>query len=100
MAQYRFQGADLDWEYPASPERGGKPADTANLVLLVKEMRAAFGTTYGLSSVLAPDYWYLRGTDPKGMEPYVDWFGMSSYSTAWYSITNVLKDLWPTTCTA
>ncbi|KAI9712955.1 MAG: hypothetical protein M1812_006702 [Candelaria pacifica] len=79
MAKYKFQGADLDWEYPASPERGGKPADTANLVSLVKEMRASFGTTYGLSSILAPDYWYLRGTDPKGMEPYVDWFGFMAY---------------------
>ena len=27
----------------------------------------------------APDYWYLRGSDPKGMEPYVDWFGFMSY---------------------
>lgn len=35
-------------------------------------MKAAFGTKYGLSSILAPNYWYLRGMDPKGMEPYVD----------------------------
>lgn len=38
---------DLDWEYPGSPERGGTEDDTANLVLLVQEMRAAFGTSYG-----------------------------------------------------
>lgn len=37
--------------------------DTANLVLLVKEMGKAFGTKYGLSSILAPVYWYLRGTN-------------------------------------
>lgn len=59
MAQYAFQGVDLDWEYPATSERGGKPEDTENYVLLVKEMRAAFGDTYGLSLTLAPDYWYL-----------------------------------------
>ena len=65
---------DLDWEYPVAQERGGHPDDTENLVSLVKEMRAAFGKEYGISSILAPDYWYLRGMDPKGMEPYVDWY--------------------------
>ncbi len=79
MDKYGFQGADLDWEYPVTPERGGQDDDTENLVLLVKEMRAAFGRKYGLSSILAPDYWYLRGMDPKGMEPYVDFFGFMSY---------------------
>ena len=79
MDKWGFQGADLDWEYPASDVRGGRPDDTKNLVLLVKEMRAAFGRKYGLSSILAPDYWYLRGMDPKAMEPYVDFFGFMAY---------------------
>jgi chitinase len=39
MSKYGFQGVDLDWEYPVDPKRGGAPADTANLVLLVREMR-------------------------------------------------------------
>ncbi|KAL8918458.1 MAG: hypothetical protein Q9208_007364 [Pyrenodesmia sp. 3 TL-2023] len=79
MDKYGFQGADLDWEYPATDVRGGRPEDTANLVLLCQELRAAFGTKYGLSSILAPDYWYLRGMDPKGMEPYLDFFGFMAY---------------------
>ncbi|KAF2738966.1 glycoside hydrolase [Polyplosphaeria fusca] len=79
MEQYGFQGLDLDWEYPASPDRGGRDTDTENLTKLVKELREAFGTKYGLSSVLAPDYWYLRGMDPKAMEQYVDWFGFMAY---------------------
>ena len=61
MTKYGFQGVDLDWEYPATPERGGRPADTANFVLLVKEMKASFGGQFGISLTLAPDYWYLRG---------------------------------------
>lgn len=65
MDKYGFQGVDLDWEYPAAEVRGGKPQDTENLVSLVKEMRAAFGSKYGLSSILAPDYWYLRGDSSK-----------------------------------
>ena len=52
-----------------------KPSDTENFVSLVKEMRAAFGTKYGISLTLAPDYWYLRYFDAIAMEPYVDWSG-------------------------
>ena len=59
--------------------RGGRKADTANLVSLVKEMRAAFGSSKGISLTLAPDYWYLRGFDPKGMESSVDFFGFMGY---------------------
>ncbi len=79
MSRYGFQGVDLDWEYPGTPERGGQRADTQNFVSLVKEMRAAFGTQYGISLTLAPDYWYLRGFDAKGMEASVDWFGFMAY---------------------
>ncbi|KAL8907179.1 MAG: hypothetical protein Q9171_005970 [Xanthocarpia ochracea] len=79
MAKYGFQGIDLDWEYPGTPERGGSRADTPNFVTLVKEMKAAFGTQYGISLTLAPDYWYLRGFDCKAMEPYVDMFGFMAY---------------------
>ncbi|KAH9234490.1 glycoside hydrolase family 18 protein, partial [Colletotrichum gloeosporioides 23] len=80
MDAHGFQGVDLDWEYPGAPERGGnKLADTRNLALLVKEMRAAYGTAYGISLTLAPDYWYLRWFDAKAMEPYVDFFGFMAY---------------------
>lgn len=42
-------------------------------------MRAAFGTTYGISLTLAPDYWYLRYFDAKAMESSVDFFGFMAY---------------------
>ncbi|KAL8966795.1 MAG: hypothetical protein Q9183_003206, partial [Haloplaca sp. 2 TL-2023] len=79
MSKYGFQGADIDWEYPGLPERGGKRADTQNFVTLVREMHEAFAGKYGLSVVLAPDYWYLRFFDAKAMEPYVDMFGFMAY---------------------
>jgi chitinase len=56
-----FQGADIDWEYPAEPKRGGRKEDTDNLVLLMKEMHEAFAGRYGSSLTIAPDCWYLRG---------------------------------------
>jgi hypothetical protein len=80
MDTFGFSGVDLDWEYPGAPERGGnKLADTRNLSLLVKEMRAAYGQSYGISVTLAPDYWYLRWFDAKAMEPNVDFFGFMAY---------------------
>ena len=79
MPKYGFQGVDLDWEYPVAPERGGTDDDTQNFVLLVKEMRAAFGTKFGISLTLAPDYWYLRYFDAKAMESSVDFFGFMAY---------------------
>lgn len=79
MSKYGFQGVDLDWEYPVAPERGGHEDDTKNFVLLVQEMRAAFGTNYGISLTLAPDYWYLRYFDAKAMESSVDFFGFMAY---------------------
>lgn len=39
MNKYGFSGMDLDWEYPAALDSGGTTADTANMVLLVKEYR-------------------------------------------------------------
>lgn len=79
MDEYGFTGADLDWEYPVDEDRGGRKDDADNLVLLVREMRAAFGSRYGLSLTLAPDFWYLRGFKPREMQPYVDFMGFMAY---------------------
>ncbi|MCL4126447.1 UNVERIFIED_CONTAM: hypothetical protein GTU68_029871 [Idotea baltica] len=40
IQEYGFDGIDLDWEYPAN--RGGKPEDMENFVLLVQEMKKEF----------------------------------------------------------
>ena len=37
-----FDGLDLDWEFPADPDRGGHAEDTKNYTAWVKELRAAF----------------------------------------------------------
>jgi chitinase len=49
MDKYGFQGVDLDWETPTLGYRGGRPVDFSNVVQLTREMRAAFGTKYGIS---------------------------------------------------
>lgn len=52
MERWGFQGIDIDWEFPGIPDRGGTEVDKWNLVLLVREMRAAFGSRYGISIAL------------------------------------------------
>jgi len=79
MVTYGFQGVDLDWEYPGTPERGGTRADIVNFVSLVQEMRLAFGSSYGISLTLAPDYWYPRWFDVAGLAPWVAHMGFMAY---------------------
>ncbi|OHF03265.1 hypothetical protein CORC01_01318 [Colletotrichum orchidophilum] len=77
------KGADINWEYPSEPKRGGRAPDVANLVLLMKEMRAAFSPKGFRSSLaLAPDYWYLRGFHPADMQEYMGFMGFMSRLSA------------------
>lgn len=41
LDKYKFDGLDVDWEYPAAGDRGGKPQDKQNLAALLKELSAA-----------------------------------------------------------
>ncbi|KAJ0170307.1 hypothetical protein K1T71_014235 [Dendrolimus kikuchii] len=40
LDNYKFDGLDLDWEYPT--KRGGLPEDRTNFISLVKELKEAF----------------------------------------------------------
>ncbi|KAJ0274231.1 hypothetical protein CBS470a_011878 [Colletotrichum nupharicola] len=76
---YGFDGMDLDWEYPTADDRGSTADDTANFVLLCKEIKAAFGTRFGYSITLPASFWYLQNFGLAGMQPFVDWFNIMSY---------------------
>ncbi|KAI0437594.1 hypothetical protein F4803DRAFT_537994 [Xylaria telfairii] len=79
MEQYGFDGVDLDWEYPQADDRGGVTADTANYVALVKDLKTAFGTRYGISMTLPTSYWYLQHFDLANIKSNVDWFNFMTY---------------------
>ena len=78
MNTYAFDGIDIDWEYPAAPDRGGVAADTQNFIVFLSEFKAALGSR-GLTVTIPSSYWYMQGFDITGMEPYVDWFNFMSY---------------------
>lgn len=77
-----FDGLDIDWEYPGASDRGGKPEDTKNYVLLLKTLQetfAASGGNYGLTFTAPSSYWYLRWFDLENMIKYADWINLMSY---------------------
>ncbi|KAJ8110045.1 hypothetical protein OPT61_g7002 [Boeremia exigua] len=79
MAEYGFDGVDLDWEYPGAPDRGGIPEDGDNLNKLMKEMKDAMGSRYILTFTAPTSYWYLRHFDIKKSAEIADWINLMSY---------------------
>ncbi|KAL2755812.1 glycoside hydrolase family 18 protein [Sodiomyces alcalophilus JCM 7366] len=76
---YGFDGVDLDWEYPVSPDRDGAPEDRENYVHLVKELRRALGPSAEISVAIPASFWYLQHFDVAGMAPHINWFNIMSY---------------------
>ena len=82
LRAYGLDGIDIDWEYPAATDRGGKPSDTDRYVELVADLREAFdreGTNWEISVAIPSSYWYLRGYNLKAMQKFIDYFNLMSY---------------------
>ena len=97
--QYRFDGLDLDWEYPGATWHGGRPEDKANFVTLVAEARAAL-TAAAAAAGRAP---YLltmaagvgkanvdNGYDIAALAPPMDFINLMTYDMhgAWEATMN------------
>jgi chitinase len=67
-------------EYPAAPDRGGHPGDTAAFTDFLKRLQDVNSqqpTKYLVSFTAPTSYWYLRGFD-LGAVDHVDWINVMS----------------------
>ncbi|KAH7122764.1 hypothetical protein B0J11DRAFT_551302 [Dendryphion nanum] len=82
LETYGLDGIDLDWEYPRADDRGGRPEDYDNYVLVLSAIKRKFmsyNPSWTLSIAIPASYWYLQHFDLKSMESSVDWFNIMSY---------------------
>ncbi|XP_077298658.1 uncharacterized protein LOC143919933 isoform X2 [Arctopsyche grandis] len=87
LRQNKFDGLDLDWEYPAFRD-GGKPKDRPNYAKLVQELREEFekesqatGRSRLLLTMAVPaGIEYIdKGYDIPKLNRYLDWMNILSY---------------------
>lgn len=102
LQQYKFDGVDLDWEYPCSEPRddyvkitcenikqshdgGGQPSDTDGLLALVKELRSALPEMIiTLASPASQNKW--EKLHLKEMSDYVDYWHIMTYD---YTVSDI-----------
>lgn len=84
MLENDMTGLDIDWEYPCSSCSGtvSSPDDKENFTLLIKELRKqlnACGVGYTLSIAAGAQESYIRRTDMKEVQKYLDYVQLMTY---------------------
>jgi len=121
LEKYNFDGLDIDWEYPGSAPRtdevriscqqfrqetdngGDVDNDRANLLLLVQDLRKAFGSKYLLTVASQADVAKANtGFDIAGMSAVIDAWNLMSYdytvsaeTDPTFAVTAPNEPLWP-----
>lgn len=56
MTTFGYDGIDIDWEHPMAADRGGSSSDADNYLTLLKELRTAMGSAFGISVAIPASY--------------------------------------------
>ncbi|XP_011706928.1 PREDICTED: chitinase-3-like protein 1 [Wasmannia auropunctata] len=97
VKKYKFDGFDVDWEYPC--QRDGKPEDKHNYISLLKELRTEFDK-HGLilsAAVAAAESSASQSYDISAMSKYLDFINIMAYDFhgAWEPVTGHNAPLYP-----
>ncbi|CAL8109498.1 unnamed protein product [Orchesella dallaii] len=91
LQKYGFHGLDLAWEYPAWSLTGGSAKDKKNLLLLLRELRDAFGNSTLLVLTVSGDRYVAEPAyDIKAIDKFVDQFNVRAFdfAGAWNELAN------------
>ena len=105
ITNYHFDGVDIDWEYPVGGGMsGGRPEDTVNYTLLLKELREQLDS----QGVVDGRHYLLTIASPAGeanyqnieldkIHAYLDWINIMTYDFhgGWDPVTNFNAPLYP-----
>jgi chitinase len=92
--EYGVTGVDLDWEWPGRASDDIVPynetTDIPNFLLLLGELRAAFGSNLTLSAAVSSSV--PLTSDMSGFAQYMDWVGIMMYDWAAGNLTETQPD--------
>ncbi|KAH7965580.1 hypothetical protein HPB49_008768 [Dermacentor silvarum] len=92
-----FDGVDIDWRFPASPDRNGKPEDKENYVLFLKSLCRLRKKGLIVTATVPITPFYLdNGYDVRQLSKYVDWLNVIGFDLRgrWTGIADVHSPLY------
>ncbi|XP_070388240.1 endochitinase-like isoform X1 [Dermacentor albipictus] len=92
-----FDGVDIDWRFPASPDKNGKPEDKQNYVLFLKSLCKLRRKGLIVTATVPITPFYLdNGYDVRQLSKYVDWLNVIGFDLRgrWTGIADVHSPLY------
>ena len=96
IKEYKFDGIDIDWEYPGFAEHNGRPEDKINYTKLLQEIKNSLnaysqktGKKYLLTAALSANASHIANLEVEKLNNLLDMFNIMTYdfSGPWETIT-------------